>query len=148
MIFSADRVETLMVNLRVLGKVGPGMKVNTKEKYLEIDDTQWYQSFLRWFRGDKRDSAVDKIHTIAQDIGILINTAIRDIRENRNDPSDLYMGSSPEEFLYTIAVIVDAAKTGIENLKDTYHHDTTLASKLELIVDSLSRHAKAARGDT
>ena len=139
---SVECVKTLLVNLKVLGKIGPGSKINTKEKYLELDDTTWYQSALRWYRGDSRYTTSDKIQTTIKKSSIIVNNAIKDLHENGDYLSEKYINSTPEDFLTLVLGILKNAKIGVENLKDTYVHDTTLSSQLEMDISSLDRQIK------
>jgi hypothetical protein len=134
-----DCVETLMVNLKVMAKIGPGFKINTKEKYLELDDTTWVQGVLRWYRGDSRQTTLDKIHISVNSSANHVNKALADFKENNDIPCEMYLNSTAEEFLITIHEIIRNAKVGLENLKDTYIHDETLSSRLEMSISSLER---------
>jgi len=37
------------------------LKINTKDKYLKLDDTTWWQGVFRWYRGDSRITMYEKI---------------------------------------------------------------------------------------
>lgn len=137
--WNIDSTEKLLIDLKVISKIGPGTKVNTKEKYLELDDTTWWQGALRWYRGDSRQTSSDKIHNTVASCATIINSAINDYKEKLQSPLPLYLDSLPEEFLILMHNNLKAARVGLENLKDTYIHDTTLSSKLEMDIASLSR---------
>lgn len=134
-----DCIEKLIIDLKVISKIGPGTKINTKEKYLELDDTTWWQGALRWYRGDSRQTSSDKIHTTITSCSTIINLAIQDIKEKLSVPLPMYLDSTPEEFLEIMLTNLKSAKIGLENLKDTYIHDTTLSSKLEMDISSVNR---------
>jgi len=137
--FNADCIEKLMIDLKVISKIGPGSKINTKEKYLEIDDTTWWQGALRWYRGDSRQTTSDKIHITISSCSHVINNAISEYRENQDTPIPMFLNSSPKDFLIMIHTGLKGANTGVENLRDTYIHDNTLSSKLEFDILSISR---------
>ena len=42
-----NQVQNLLINLKVLSQIGPGDKINTKEKNIEIDSNSWGQSLRR-----------------------------------------------------------------------------------------------------
>lgn len=132
-----DCVDKLLTDLNVIGKIGPGTKVNTKDKYLKLDDTTWWQGAHRWYRGDSRDTTYEKIHsTIATSLRF-INLALKDLKDNPYEIIPIYMNSIPDEFLRLLYDTLKKTKIGIENLKDTYIHDPTLSSRLEMDLISI-----------
>jgi len=134
-----DCIEKLIIDLKVISKIGPGTKINTKEKYLELDDTTWWQGALRWYRGDSRQTSSDKIHTTINSCSTIINLAIQDLNEKLSIPLPMYLDSTPEDFLEIMLTNLKSAKIGLENLKDTYIHDITLSSKIEMDISSINR---------
>ncbi len=137
--FNFDCVEKLLIDLKVISKIGPGTKINTKEKYLELDDTTWWQGALRWYRGDSRQTTSDKIHTTISSCSHIINAAINDFRNEPDIIVQMYLNSTPHDFLVMMRTSLKSAKVGVENLRDTYIHDTTLSSKLEFDILSIDR---------
>jgi len=134
-----DCIEKLIIDLKVISKIGPGTKINTKEKYLELDDTTWWQGALRWYREDSRQTSSDKIHTTINSCSTIINLAIQDLNEKLSIPLPMYLDSTPEDFLEIMLTNLKSAKIGLENLKDTYIHDITLSSKIEMDISSINR---------
>lgn len=132
-----DHVDKTMTNLKVIGKIGPGFKVNTKGKYLQLDDTTYWQGAMRWFRGDSRNTMYEKIHSTIYNSFTIINMAISDYRENPHQSSGVYQNSTPGDFLLTMSEILQQTKIGMENLKDTYDPDPTLSSRLEIDILSV-----------
>lgn len=132
-----DHVDKTMTNLKVIGKIGPGFKVNTKGKYLQLDDTTYWQGALRWFRGDSRTTMYEKIHSTVHSSLLIVNMAISDYIENPNESIVIYYNSTPHEFLTIMYDILKSAKVGMDNLKDTYDPDPTLSSRLEMDILSV-----------
>lgn len=132
-----DHVDKTMTNLKVIGKIGPGFKVNTKGKYLQLDDTTYWQGATRWFRGDSRNTMYEKIHSTIHNSFTIINMAISDYRENPNQSQGIYHNTTPGDFLVTMSEILQQTKIGMENLKDTYDPDPTLSSRLEIDILSV-----------
>lgn len=137
--FNFDCVEKLLIDLKVISKIGPGNKINTKEKYLELDDTTWWQGALRWYRGDSRQTTSDKVHITISSCSHIINAAISDFRTEPDKIVQMYLNSTPYDFLIMMRNSIKTAKVGVENLRDTYIHDTTLSSKLEFDILSIDR---------
>lgn len=130
-------VERLITNLNVLGKIGPNFKINTKEKYLQLDDTTYWQGVVRWWRGDSRKTMYEKIHSTIVTSLRVITMAIGDFNERPDQLMTVYNDNTPREFLTLMYEVLHKTKTGLENLRDTYDNDPTLASRLQMNVNSI-----------
>ncbi len=107
-----DCVEKLLTDLNVLGKIGTGFKINTKDKFLKLDDTKWWQGALRWYRGDSRDTMYEKVHTTVNNSLRFLNLAITDLKKTNNSTVSVYMNSTPENFLRILFDILKKTKVG------------------------------------
>lgn len=132
-----DCIDKLLTNLKVIGKIGPGFKINTKGKYIQLDDTTYWQGFTRWYRGDSRDTMYEKIHNTIVSCNKVIMMVINDFKEDPNKVSHLYNDCTPSDFLEIMYNILRNAKNGMECLKDTYNSDPTLSSRLEIDIISV-----------
>ena len=132
-----DCIDKLLTNLKVIGKIGPGFKINTKEKYIHLDDTTYWQGLLRWYRGDSRDTMYEKIHSTIISSNKVVLMAINDYNEQPNLCCPIYNDCNPTDFLGIIVDILKNSKNGLENLKDTYNSDQTLSSRLEIDILSI-----------
>lgn len=120
----------LIINLKVIGKIGTGFKINTKEKYIELDDSTWYQWALRKYRGDTRYSSITKINDTVEQVKFLIRIALEEVESERIH--DRYMGRTPRDFLEFIRGVLEETVKGLKNLMNTYTRDTTIYSQLEM----------------
>jgi len=136
---SIDCIEKLLVDLRTLGKIEEGKKINTKEKYISFDDTTVIQPFIRWYRGDSGMLTGNKIQETLTCTTKIIKKAIDDIKNNDKEPKMIYLDVSPDKFLEDIKDILKKANKGIQNLRDTYIKNESLASKLELQIQIIDR---------
>lgn len=134
---SIECTRSLITDLKVLGKVGPKNKINTKTIGLDLDDTHWYQSIIRWYRGDSRYIAGNKIKSIVQHSSDIVNDAIKFDPDNK-----YYEDMTPKEFLEFLKDTLRDAKVGLEHLKDTYFEDNRFSSELESYINSLNRQVK------
>jgi hypothetical protein len=125
-----DYVNKTMTNLKVIGKIGPGSKVNTKGKYLQLDDTTYWQGALRWYRGDNRDTMYGTIHNTIRNSLKIVNMAIS--IENPNQCMEMYNNCTQLDFIGTMYEILKESLIGMENLKDTYDPDPGMSSRLEM----------------
>lgn len=133
-----DYINKLLTNLKVIGKIGPGFKINTKGKYLQLDDTTYWQGLLRWYRGDSRNTMYEKVHSTISASQKIVNMLIRDLNYNPEEPKEIYNNCTPGDFLRIVYQILKGAKSGMESLKDTYDPDPTLSSRLEMDIISVS----------
>ena len=118
---TAPRADALFVNLKLLAACRPYEKLNTKAQFFELvapEYTLFPQFLTRWWRGETRADALQKIHT-------------------------LYFNASD---ILALSSVSDAEKTrlrqhliqsvrGIESLKKTYETDKTTIAKLDCIMD-------------
>lgn len=134
-----DCIERLLVDLRTLGKIEEGKKINTKEKYISFDDTTVIQPLVRWYRGDSGMSTGNKIQETLNCTTKIIKKAIDDVKNNDKDPKMIYLDVPPDKFLRDIRDILKKANKGLQNLRDTYIKNESLASKLELQIQIVDR---------
>jgi hypothetical protein len=136
---SIECTKNLLVDLRTLGKIEEGKKINTKEKYISSDDTTFLQPLWRWYRGDSRISTGNKIEKVLTCSSNLIEKAVMDVNNGYDDPKDIYIKIPPSKFLDDIRVVLVQANAGVKNLRDTYVQDDTISSKLEMHIQTLGR---------
>jgi hypothetical protein len=142
---SSECVENLMINLRVIGKIEPGFKINTKETHLELDNTTQWQFLLRWYRGDSRYTTIGKIHSIITNSSHIINQAINDFTDKIFSPMEMYLNNTPEGFLKIMLNILLDTEIGLKNLRDTYKQYITTSSKLEMEIESTNRQINSIK---
>jgi len=134
---SSECLDNLIINLKVLGKISAGSKINTKEKYLEIDSNTWGQAVIRWIRGDNRKATCDSIHSIISSASHVIQHSLKSTHNELVEEKFLHM--THDELLESIHKDRKKVKRGVASLKDTYIHDTTLSSKLEIELGVIQR---------
>lgn len=115
-----------IINLKILGELKNGVKLNTHEKYFTLDDTHWYQPLRRLYRGDNRNLAYEKISEL-----------VSNIQELFDQPNTLDM--TQDEFKIFIIPILEQAKKGLLSLKDTYHDDKTFTAQIDVEISTLGR---------
>ena len=156
-----EQKNDILINLKVIGKIGPGDKINTKKKHFDKDNTSWYQPFLRLYRGDSRECSINQVNCLINEANNLITVAIKSKQTFRRHPSGgsqdtpsgvhhitpetdefFYKNFSPNEFLKMLwgERIIHNALTGVENLKDTYNNDSNITSRLECLITILRKN--------
>jgi hypothetical protein len=134
-----ERLRELLVNLQVLGELEEGYKLNTKEKFLELDNTTWYQSVLRWYRGDSRITTINKVSKTVLDTCAVVEESFF---QYKIDPDILIMELQCDIFLKMIAEVMEGALRGLRNLKNTYNADITICAQLEFDIRSFEQKIK------
>jgi hypothetical protein len=119
----------LLVNLKLLGRLGKDEKLLNNFGNLDIDN-RYLPTFRRWFTSDSRTNTYDMLKKITNSADYHSELLIEQLKEN-NDT----------DIKHKLDVLTDdiiAARTGFRNLIITYRDDETFLSKLDLCVDALS----------
>lgn len=120
-----EKIKSIMINLKVIGKIKPGCKLNSKEKYLKVDDSTIYQWVLRKYRGDSRHVTIERVTCVIHDAIHLIHDALK-------NPNASFLNVPAAEFIEKMHEFLVEAGTGLENLQDHYINDTTISTQLEM----------------
>lgn len=116
----------IIVNIKILGELKNGVKLNTREKHFALDDVGFLQAFKRLYRVDSRESTYEKISELVKDVQELFNRSkILDMEK--------------DEFIKYIIKDLIKAKKGLLSLKDTYSEDKTFISQIDIEISALGR---------
>jgi|MEHZ01.4.fsa_nt_MEHZ011039589.1_2 hypothetical protein len=118
---STPSADALFVNLKLLAACRPYEKLNTKAQFFELVSPEYSmipQFLSRWWRGETRADALQKIHSMyfAASELMTLDTV------------------SPSEKARLKQHIIQSV-LGIESLKKTYETDKTTIAKLDCIMD-------------
>ena len=106
--------DEVIVNLKVLGKVGKQQKIVTRDAFFNIEAKSLVPECLRrWKRGDDRNSTLVKINQ-------LVKAAFK------------ILPDQPEIKGYMILSI-----QGLENLKETYSACSQTCARIDAVIDRL-----------
>lgn len=128
-----EKSKKIVINLKLLGELEMGVKLNTRENYFSIDDTRWDQGARRMWRGDSRNSTYEKVSELVSETKQMLET---EIKKNNND-----------EFKQFMIPILEKASKGLRSLKDTYTSDKTFLSKIDLEIETMERIIKRLNPD-
>ena len=107
-------VDEIVVNLKVLAKIGKQQKLVTRDAFFNIEARSVVPEFIRrWKRGDDRNSTLVKINQV-------VKLAFR------------YLPEHPEIKPYMLASV-----QGLENLKETYSICSQTCARLDAVIDKL-----------
>jgi len=132
-----NQVQNLLINLKVLSQIGPGDKINTKEKNIEIDSNSWGQSLRRTYRGDDRKLTFDMINNLITTLTLIIQKSLNGNADDYIEEKSVHMTN--KELLKEVHRELEGVRKGLENLRETYFQDATLASKMELCIGTVQR---------
>lgn len=122
--------KTLIINLKTLGNLERGIKLNTREKYFTLDDFNWYQGAKRFYRRDDRTVTYEKISFLIRNISELIN----------GSDGYKFLGRSSQDDLKKYMVpILKRARGGLGHLQATYEDDKTFVNQIDVEISIIQR---------
>lgn len=127
---SQEGTRNLFINLKVIGKIEAEQKLNTKDKFIGVDDSTWYQWVIRKYRGDSRENSISKINKIIEETKKITDNAFKDI--HKNEKCTHLLNLTPLDFLKVLVEILKNTLNGLNNLRNTYNYDTKTSSQLEM----------------
>ena len=124
--------EETFLNLKILSYVKVNEKIKSNDNNIIIDN-RYFQSFIRWFTHDDRAKTIETIENIIKRAIELINNRIRTIihSSNVNEQKDNI------QVLERYMQHLQASLSGLDSLKVTYQGDSTIQSKLDLLIDKI-----------
>ena len=137
-----NTTKRLIIELGVIGQITRGYKLNTKEAFVSIDDSNWYQGFLRKYRGDSRQMTLSKITKLTDETEDLVNRALEHVRTNKNDRNLHFLNRRPKDFLQEFSKKIKNCREGLTNLKITYSQDKTVTACLDMAILTLDNCIK------
>lgn len=126
-----DTIDELLFNLRILGQVTRGRRINTTKQYLFVEDECLAQGVYRWKDGAGRDKCAERIVkeiktliTISELLCEIVETNLNDVRVDT---------------LASIKTVLAACIQGISNLCVTYD-DPNFTGKVQATIDAIYKH--------
>lgn len=109
-------------NLKVLSRLKPGQKLNTRYHHYSIEDYSFfsYKSLLRWANGESRSQTIDSLTQLVE--SCVNQHGMKDDEKKR------------------LLIQLNESKRGIENLGVTYNEDSTTCAGLEYIIEIIKRY--------
>lgn len=135
---SEESTRNLFINLKVIGKLDADQKLNTKDKYICLDDSTWYQWMIRKYRGDSRDNSISKLNKIIEETKKIIDDALINI--SSSEKHRRYLNLNAIEFLQEFHKLLREVESGLVNLRDTYNYDTTTSSQLDMNLITIRKY--------
>lgn len=127
--------KSLIINLKIIGKINSGEKLNTRNKYFTIDQASILQGPLRAYRRDDRNVTCEKIAILVKEVHELIEST------DMNKVKSFGFEDETDDFNEYMKPIIEDAVKGLSNLKITYEKDNTFLAQMDLEIDNLVRLA-------
>ena len=134
-----DSDDKLLFSLNALGSLQKNEKLTEKDNLLSVDD-RWFQGVQRWWTSDNKIKSSNKTLHVLTETAIRINILLDDDYKAQLDcvktksekvlecPEEKSFRENCEErrrLINKYFVSLSQAKTGIENIKDTYEDKYT-----------------------
>ena len=143
-------LENVLTNLKIIAKVSPNDKLTVIDGILVIDQPQWGQGMVRWWRLDSRSNSMSEIEKLIEDSftiidniyssEVMINSGT-DIKNNfyyKRTIPQTYFETENSHQLQTFSVELTNSVKGLQNLKLTYKSDISICSKIDVIIEKIS----------
>ena len=124
-----DNIELILINLKMISKINPGDKLYLNDGLIKIDIPTITQSIYRWMNDYSRIQTMEDIDNIA-------NTTILFVDDIINKAS---ITDQDNRICQNILSEISNAIMGLQHLKSTYHDDTFIQSKLDIINEKTTR---------
>lgn len=121
--YVAEIYEELHIELDVLAKIHVGQKLNTQNKYVQIDKTSLFQGIARYLHGDDRTKTVNKLSAIMNHSVLALGAVTQNIKLEPHT-TELY------NVFNTLSQKIVDATAGLHNLAVTYADDISTRVKI------------------
>ena len=144
-------VNSALTNLKILAKIKSNNKLSFTDEQFSIDEWTYTQPLRRWWTQESRSGTIQKLENFINSVFSLIDSiytnAIGD--EGSNIQNSYYTRSAASTFksenstiLLNFVTELEHAIIGLNNLKQTYKHDISTVSSLEMIIERLNVRSK------
>lgn len=136
-----DTDDKLLFSLNALGDLQKNEKLTEKEELLSVDDRWFFQGLRRWWSNDNQNKSSNKTLEVINQTSIRINKLLDEdflsqkeenkipvlIKNNPNQKDKKLIEQNEERrrLINKYFVALSQAKSGMENIKDTYTYKNT-----------------------
>jgi len=136
-----DTDDKLLFSLNALGDLQKNEKLTDKEELLSVDDRWFFQGLRRWWTDDNQNKSSNKTLNVVTKTSERINklldddflakqdenkiTALSKNNPNRKDKKLIEENEERRRLINKYFVSLNQAKTGMENIRDTYTYKNT-----------------------
>lgn len=126
--------DKLLINLKIISKIQKNGRITRSyDGIISLENEIFYQSIKRFFSNDSRRQATFEINSVVNEAIDMLRHILNSKYTNKNYcQTDEYIKNC--ENINLILIELEAAKTGIENLKFTYQNDQNTSSQIDIII--------------
>ena len=144
-----------LTNLKILAKIKSNNKLTFTEDRFTIDEWTYTQPLRRWWTQESRSVTINKLEEFINNIFEIIDAIYTSALgvETGDIKNSYYITTASAAFksenstiLLNFVTEIGNAIIGLNNLKQTYKHDITTVSSLEMIIEKLNVRSKKITG--
>ena len=120
-------IDDVLTNLRVVGMIKKNQKLCIRKGRLSVDIDDTVQPVRRWLYSDSRETIIAMIKNTIQN-------AIRLSKDIQKDAVEIDM---KEWTMHRIDEELRSCELGLENMRTTYHDDSTYIAMLDTLIERL-----------
>lgn len=123
-----DTIDNILLNLKMISLIKAQDKLYLEDGLLKIDTPTMMQGISRWINDYSRLKTMEDIEYLINSTQLFVDTNFKKTERSEEDNRECQK----------ILVEISKSLTGIQNLKITYHDDTFIQSKLDVISEKTS----------
>ena len=144
-------VNSALTNLKILAKIKSNNKLSFADEQFSIDEWTYTQPLRRWWTQESRSGTIQKLENFINNVFSLIDNIYTSAVGNKagDIQNSYYTRSAATTFksenstiLLNFVTEIENAIIGLNNLKQTYKHDISTVSSLEMIIERLNVRSK------
>lgn len=139
-----QRLEQIITNYKVIGKLAPGQRLIFKNKKIAIRDHYMiYTPVVRFLAGESRDDVTEGLEDLLDDTNRLIDDFLHSIELQNPNASEYDRASALSVIMslgrlkVTLPKAYDTSNRGFNAVCETYEKDSRASAKIEGIMDNL-----------
>ena len=147
-----NNVTSALTNLKILSKIKTENKISYSNEKFVIDEWDVTQPIRRWWSQESRKITISKLEDFVESLFAIIDNIYNSEIESSNDndiTNSYYTPLAKNTFraenstiLLTFVTEINNAIVGLNNLRQTYKHDISTISSLEMIVEKMNVRSK------
>lgn len=124
--------EEIFINLKVISRLKPGLKLVVQNNLLNIDNTL-FQTVVRWLYGAGRTVSIEFIERVVTK-AFEFNERVVTSDDKAKDP---LTSECRNHTIIRLTTDLNNCIDGLNNLKQTYSSDSLVSSRIDYVVDKI-----------
>ena len=151
---SSEKIDRVIINLKVISNIKEGERLTVRGGNFSVQSVGWFQGVSRWTNGDTRWGNLEDIKNVVDDAVRILGSYMTFVNQGsrstttQDDKTAVYpvppLGSTLS-YVDNVADELEAAATGLENLKKTYASDSRMVANLDVQTQKMKAEVATAR---